>query len=112
MTYHLPTENRKQQRAPNEGIVSVYKETPKIGYFYLLPLTSTHSVGMNQPKQASEGPISLELMGLCLRPTERLKNSPAHVVFYTLGMSHKVSLIRVEVKVRIVGKGSNNAHNK
>jgi len=112
MTYHLPTENRKQQRAPCGVMYSIYKETPKIGYFCLLPLASTHSVGINQQKQASEGPISLELMGLCLRPTERLKNSPVYVVFYTLEMSHKVSLIRVEVKVRIVASGSKDANNK
>ena len=101
-----------QQRAPNGVILSLYKETPKIGYFYLLPLTSTHSVGINPQKQASEGPISLELMGLCSRPTENFKNSPVYVVFYTLEMSNKVRLVREEVKVRIVGKESKYAHNK
>jgi len=72
---------------------------PYFGNYPYLPVVTTK-------KQASEGPISLELMGLYLSPTESFKNSPVYVVFYTLEMSNKVNVIREEVKVRIVGNGS------
>lgn len=115
-TRHLPTENRKQTWAPRFGALVVYKQTPKNGCFWVLPLTSPHKLPVSCRKQHAEPLISPEEMGSCLEATERLKNSLAHVVLHTRNEQKTVSNKGVEVKaskgVRSMAKGRKNGHNK